>query len=141
MPCGKCGIRCDRHFVLARDRQKLPLVLAVNQVVVWLQDGELCPAVLFGYGLHVLELVAEHLARPQRADFPGLDEAVQGFHRLLNRMLVVKAVDVVNVEVVGAEPSECSVDFAVDCFLAKLSLVEVDLCLQARPFRAECRAS
>jgi hypothetical protein len=96
------------------DRDHLPLVLTVEQVVVVLHGGEPGPAVSVSHRLHVVQLVGVHGRCPQGPDLPGAHEGIEGLHGLLDRGGVVEAVDDVEVEVVGAQTLQGPVDLAFD---------------------------
>ena len=87
-------------------RDHLPLLLAVDQVVVVLHRDEsgrsdtLC----------LRELPGVHAAGADVAGFPGPDDVVECLHRLLDRRLVVPAVDLVEVDVVELEALQRGVD-------------------------------
>lgn len=124
---GKRAVRRDADAVLAADRNHLALVLTVEQVVVALHAAEAGPAVLVRDDLHVVEPVRVHGAGAQRADLAGFHQAVERLHGLLDRRVVIEAVDDVEVQVVGAKTLERTLDLALDCRARKATLVEVDL--------------
>ena len=121
------AIRHERHPELLADRDQLPLVFPIQQVVVVLHHGERRPAVIARDDLHVVELVAIHRGGTERPDFAGFHEVVQSLHRFLDRMLVVKAVNDVEIEVVGPEALQGAINLTVDRLAGKPSLVKVDL--------------
>ncbi|CAM5663911.1 hypothetical protein SVIOM74S_09899 [Streptomyces violarus] len=94
--------------------QHLALLLAVEEVVVVLHGDEAGPTVQPGGVLGLGELPGVHRTRPDVTDLAGLDDVVQGLHRLLDRGMRVEAVDLVEVDVVGAEPGEALVELAED---------------------------
>ena len=121
------AVRHQRDPELPADRDQLPLILAVKQVVVVLHHGERRPAVIARDDLHVVELVAIHRGGTERPDFAGLHEVIKSLHRFLDRMLVVKAVNDVEVEVVGPEALQRPVNLTVDRFAGEPPLVKVNL--------------
>ena len=94
--------------------QHLPLLLAVEQVVVVLHGDEAGPAVQVGDVLGLGELPGVHRGGAEVAGLAGPDHVVQRLHRLLDRRVVVPAVDLVEVDVVDAEPGQRGVDLAHD---------------------------
>ena len=92
----------------------LPLLLAIEQVVVVLHRDEPRPAVEVGQVERLAELPGEHRRGADVAGLARLHDVVQGLQRLLDRRLVVPAVDLVQVDVVGAEPPEARVDLRQD---------------------------
>ncbi len=77
-------------------------------------DDELRPPVQLGGVLQLGELPGPHRGGPDVAGLARLDHVVQRFHRLLGRRLRVEAVDLVQVDVVGAEPGQGGVDLLHD---------------------------
>lgn len=74
---GQWAVRGNRHVELAAHGDRLAFILTVEQVVVALHIGELRPAIRFGSHLQVVELVGEHFASPQGADFSNFDERIE----------------------------------------------------------------
>src|SRR3954447_5843313 len=87
-------------------RDHLPLLLAVDEVVVVLHGHEARGR----DGLRLGELPGEHAARADVSRLACADHVVQRFHRLLDRSPRVPAVDLVEVDVVEAEPLQRGVD-------------------------------
>src|SRR5699024_6936981 len=122
---GAVGHQRDAH--LAADGDQLPLVLPVKEVVVVFHGREGGPAVVAGGELHVVELVAVHGRGAQGPHLARPDQVVEGLHGLLDGGVVVKAVDDVQVQVIGAQPPESAVDLPQDGLAGKAAGVEVDL--------------
>jgi hypothetical protein len=74
------------------------------------------PAVAFGDVLHLGELPRPHRRRADVAGLAGLHHVVQGFHGLVDRGVRVEAVDLVEVDVVGAKTAQRGVDLLHDGF-------------------------
>ena len=91
------------HAHLFADGDQLPLVLPVEQVIVVLHGLEPGPAVVPGDELHVVKLIAIHGRGSQGPDLARLHQVVQGLHGLLHGGVIVKAVDDVQVQIVGAQ--------------------------------------
>ncbi len=79
-----------------------------------LHGHELGPTVPLGRVLHLGELPGVHRTRPDVAHLARLHQVVQGLHGLLDRGVRVVAVDLVEVDVVGAEAAEAVVDLGHD---------------------------
>ena len=77
-------------------------------------DDEPGPAVLALQVQGLGELPGVHRGRAEVADLAGLDQVVQGLQGLLQRCRVVIAVNLVEVDVVGAEPPQAVVDLGHD---------------------------
>ena len=92
-----------------------------------LHAGELLPAIVAGDDLQVVELVGVHCAGAQSANLALANEVVQGLHGLFHGHVVVEAVDDVEVQVVGAQALERSLDLTLDGRGGEAALVEVDL--------------
>ena len=120
-------VRHQGHAHLFADGDQLPLILAVEQVVVVLHGREGGPAVVPGRQLHIVKLVAVHGRSAQRTDFASFDQPVQGFHGLLNGGVVVEAVDDVQVQIICTQTLQGAVNFPVDGLAGEPSRVEVDL--------------
>lgn len=108
----------------------LPFFFSVQQVVVVLHADELCPSVFLRTGLHHGELIRPHAARtdlrhikfPQR-DYPGkvnnvvrkknthishlplFHKIMQRSHRLFNRRLVIKSVNLQEIDIIRFQTS------------------------------------
>src|SRR3954471_5667465 len=91
-------------------RNHLPLLLAVDQVVVVLHRHERRRS----DALRLRELPGVHAAGADVAGLSGLHDVVQRAHRLLDRRRLVPAVDLVEVDVVEAEPLERGIDRGED---------------------------
>ena len=92
--------------LLAAERHHLALFLAVDQVVVVLHRDEPRPAVRVRRGEHLHELPREHARRADVARLARLDDVVERFEGFLDRRVVVEAMDLIEVDVVGAEPRQ-----------------------------------
>ena len=82
----------------------LPLFLAVEEIVKVLHRDEPRPAVAVGQVKRLAELPGIHRRCAQVPGLAGFDDVVKGLERLLDRRLVVPAVDLVEVDMVGAKP-------------------------------------
>jgi hypothetical protein len=81
---------------------------------VVLHRDEPRPAVLTLQVQDLAELPRVHRRGAEVAGLAGLHDVVEGLERLLDRRRVVHAVDLVEVDVVGAEPAEAVVDLGED---------------------------
>jgi hypothetical protein len=90
----------DRDPLVEALRDHLPLLLAVDQVVVVLHRDER----RLRDELRLRELPRVHAAGADVARLAGLDHVVERVHRLVDRRRVVPAVDLVEVDVVEPEP-------------------------------------
>src|SRR5664279_2085944 len=98
------------HALVVQEREHLALLLAHDQAVLVLHRDEAGPATEVGRVLHRGELPRVHAGRADVAHLAGLDHVVERFHRLFDRCLGVEAVDLVEVDVVGAQPGQRGVD-------------------------------
>ena len=105
------------------ERVHLPLLLAVDQVVVVLHGREAGPAAEVGDVLGLRELPGVHARRPDVARLPRPHDVVQRLHRLLDRGVRVPAVDLVEVDVVGAQPPQRRVDRGQDVLAGQAAVV------------------
>src|SRR5215218_1778832 len=105
------------------EREHLPLLLAVDQVVVVLHRGEPGPPTRRGGVLGLGELPGVHARRAEVAGLAGPHDVVEGPHRLLDRGLVVPAVDLVEVDVVGPQPVQRGVDGGQDVLARQPAVV------------------
>jgi hypothetical protein len=55
-----------------------------------------------------------HRGRAEIADLAEFDDVVQGFHRLLDGCIRIEAMDLVEIDVMGAEPSEGGIHLLED---------------------------
>ena len=90
----------------------LSLFLAVEQVVVVLHRDESRPAVQVGQVQRLAELPRVHRRGPDVAGLALLHHVVKRFQRLFDRRVVVPAMDLVEVDVIRAEPAQAGVDLA-----------------------------
>ena len=111
---GQRAPRDDADAQVGAQRQHLPLLLAVEQVVVVLHRDERRPPVGDRRVLGLGELPGVHRRGADVAGLAGLDDVVQRLHRLLDRRVPVPAVDLVEVDVVGAEAAQAGVDLGHD---------------------------
>ena len=72
------------------------------------------PAVLLGDAEGAGELPGVHRRGADIAGLAGLHDIVQRFERLLDRRLVVETVDLIEVDIVHAEPAQAVVDLGED---------------------------
>jgi hypothetical protein len=107
---GQRAVRQHGDALVGAQRDHLTLLLPVEQVVMVLHRAETGPAVAFGHMLGLGELPREHAAGADVAGLARLHHLVQRGHGLLDRRLVVPPVDLVQVDVIGAEPPQRRVD-------------------------------
>ena len=79
-----------------------------------LHADELCPAVALGAELHAHELGSPHATGADVADFPGLNQVVQGFHCFFDGHVLVEAVNLEEIDVGSLEAGERGVDSVKD---------------------------
>ena len=96
----------DPHALIDALRDHLPLLLAIDEVVVILHRHEAGPGDRLGLG----ELPGPHAAGADVAGLARLDDVVQRVHRLLDRGARIPAVDLVEVDVVELQAPQRSVD-------------------------------
>ena len=70
------------------------------------------PAVFLSRQLHIVKLVAVHGGRSQGPDLACLHQAVKRFHCFFNGGVIVKAVNDVQVKVIGAQTFQRAFDLA-----------------------------
>ena len=129
-PRGKRAVRRERHAKLAAHGDHLVLVLAVEEVVLALHGREGRPAVRGSRHLQIVELVGVHRARAERAHLARAHELVEGGERLLDGSGRVKAMDDIEVQVVGAQPAQRVVNLAHDRRAGEAAVVVEDLARQ-----------
>src|SRR5205814_424833 len=119
---GERAPRDDADADVPAQRDHLPLLFAVQQVVVVLHGHERGPLVQPRDVARLGELPGVHAGRADVAGFSGAYDVLQRTHRLLDGGVVVPAVDLVQVDVVGTEPAQRVVDGTEDV-LARQALV------------------
>src|SRR5271163_5245999 len=92
------------------ERQHFPLLLAVEKVYQVLHADKPGPAVQIGNAECAGELPSMHRRRTDVAGLACLDDVVQSFESLLDRRVVIPAVDLVQIDIVGAETAQAGVD-------------------------------
>src|ERR1043165_517660 len=114
------GDHADALFDAERDH--LALFLAIDEVVGVLHRNEARPAAALGGALHLREAPRPHARRADVARLPALHHVVQRLHRFLDGRCFVKAMDLIQVDVVRAEATKRGVDRLEDV-LAREPLV------------------
>jgi MFS family permease len=105
--------------------QHLAFLLAVKEVVVVLHRHEARPAVMVGQVQRLAELPGGHGRCAEVTGLARLDDVVQGFECLLNRRVVVPAVNLVEIDIVRSEPAQARVDLGQDRLARKTPGVHV----------------
>ncbi len=100
--------------LVGAERDHLPFLLAVEEVVVVLHADEAGPAVPVGEVERLGELPRVHRRRAQVAGLARLDDVVQRLERLLDRCVAVPPVNLQQVDVVQSQPAERVVDLGED---------------------------
>src|ERR1051325_8065028 len=108
---------------LQAEGEHLPLLLTVDEVVVRLHGDAARPAVEVGRVLHLRELPREHARGAEVAGLAGFDDVVQRLERLLDRRVMVEAVDLKEVDVLHAEAAEGGVDGVHDVLAGEAAAV------------------
>lgn len=93
-----------------------------------LHTDELGPAALLRRIVQQCKLPGTHAARPDVANLPALNQVVESLHNLLGWSLRIEAMDLQEVDVVGAETLQRRVDSVEDCSTAESVLVYVVTC-------------
>ena len=110
---------------LAAQRHHLALFFAIDQVVVILHADEARQAVRVGGGEHLGELPGEHAGGADVERLARAHDVVQRAQRLFDRRVVIEAVDLVEIDVIGAEPAQAVVDGVQDVLARQAALVRV----------------
>ena len=71
-----------------------------------LHTDEFCPSILLGAELHHCELECPHGTRTNVANLAGFNNVVKRFHCLLDRGVLIEAVNLKEVDVRGIETFE-----------------------------------
>src|SRR3984893_11666141 len=114
LPTGLRAPRNDTDPFRRAKRQHLALFLPVEEVHQVLHADEAGPAMAFGNQKSSGELPRMHRRGPDVASLPGLDVVVKCFERLFDRCAVIPAVDLIEVDVIGAETPQAVIDLAHD---------------------------
>ena len=122
---GQRAPRDDPDALVGAERVHLPLLLAVEQVVVVLHRDEAVPAVDPLQVERLGELPGVHRRGAEVAHLAGVDQVAERLQRLLDRRRAIPAVDLVEVDVVHPEPPQ-----------ARVALGEDRLARQPRPVRS-----
>ena len=115
----------DADTLVLAQRQHLPLLLAIDQVVLRLHGDERRPAVGAGRAQHLHELPCVHRGSADVAGLAGADDIVQRLQRLLDRRIIVEAVDLIEIDIVDAEPGQAAVDAIHDVLARQAAVVDV----------------
>lgn len=92
----------------------LPLLLPIAQIIVILHAHKLRPPILLRDELHLRKLRRPHRTRPDIPHLPTLHEVMQRAHRLLDRGVGIKPMDLEEIDVISLEAFEGSFDGIVD---------------------------
>src|SRR5208282_1220666 len=95
----------DADALSLAQRQHLALLLAIEQVDEVLHADKADPAVFLGDAEGAGELPSVHRRGAEIARFASLDDIMQRFERLLDRCVVVETVDLIEVDIIRAEPT------------------------------------
>ena len=106
--------RDDADVVFLTEGQHLPLLLAVEQVVVVLHRDELVEPEVLGGVLCLGELVGPHRTRAEIADLLAADRVVEGTHRHVDGRVVVPAVSLVEIDRLHTQSFTTGVEFLLD---------------------------
>src|SRR6266851_678168 len=106
--------RDDADPLLRAEWEHLAFLLAVEQIDKVLHADEAGPAVLLGDAEGAAELPSVHRRGADIACLARLDDIVQRLEGLLDRRFMVPAVDLIEIDVVGAETPEAGVDLHHD---------------------------
>ena len=90
-----------------------------------LHRDEARPAVAVGQVQRLAELPGVHRRGADVARLAGLHHVVQRLQRLLDRRVVVPAMDLVEIDVVGAQPAQAGVDLGHDGLARQAAAVRV----------------
>src|ERR1700674_3260813 len=113
----------DPESLLAAERQHLPLLLAIDQVVVVLHGDEAGPTMPVGEIERLGELPGVHARGAEVAGLACPHHVMERFQRLLDRRRGVPAMDLVEVDVVGAEAAQRAVDGVEDVFARQPAVI------------------
>ena len=120
-------IRNAGDAVLLTYGDKFAFILPVHQVVVVLHGGKKSPAIPLGANLHVMELIAVHGRCADGTHLSGFHQRIQRLHGLLDGRTVVKAVNLIQVQIICTQATERSVNLAENGLAGKLALIEKHL--------------
>ena len=98
------------HLLVERQRHQLPLVVAADQRIVGLVGDVAGQAVLLRDGQRLHQVPAREVRAADVADLAGPHQVVERAQHLLDRRHGVEAVELVEVDVVGAEPAQARLD-------------------------------
>ncbi len=122
-PTADRAVRDQAHAFLAAQRNHFPLLFAIQQAVVVLHADEARQAQLVGTVQQLGELIGRHGRSADVAHLAGLDEIGQCLERLLERRFAIETVDLVQIYVVQAEPTETGIDRLEDVLARQAALV------------------
>ena len=90
----------------------------------------------FGRQLQVVELIAVHGRGAQGPHLAALHEFVQGLHRFFHRRIIVKPVNLIQIQVIGLQTFQRAVNFPQDGLTGQFPFVEIDFRGQHHVFPA-----
>ena len=83
------------------------------------------PAVGVGDGQHLRELPREHGGRADVKRLARAHDLVQRFEGFLHRRMRIEAVDLIKIDVIGAETAQAVVDGVADVLARKAALIRI----------------
>ena len=105
----------------------LPLLLAIQQIIMILHADKLGPPALLGHKLHLRKLHRPHATCANVPHLAALDQVMQRLHCLFDRHRVVEAVDLQEIDVRRVETRKRGVDGGEDGGAAEADVVCVVL--------------
>ena len=112
-------IWCKRNSHLSTNRDQFSFILSIEQIIVILHYRKLCPATFFCYKLHIVKLVTIHCRCTNCSYFSSFHQIMQSLHCFLNRCIIIKSMNNIQIQIICAQPLQSAFDFPHDCFCDK----------------------
>ena len=98
MSCCKRTVRHQRYPHLPANRNQFSLIFTIKKVIMVFHCLKLRPPMLFCNKLHIVKLIAIHRRSTKSTYFSRFYQIIQGFHSLLDRCLIIKPVNDVQIQ-------------------------------------------
>ena len=129
--------RQHAHAQVQALRHHLAFLLAVQEVVMVLHRNELRPMVAFGGALHFCKLPREHARGSDVTHATAAHDIVQRLHRFFDRRVRIETVNLIQIQVIGAQTFQARIDCRKNVLPRESLLVRAILARREKHFAGD----